>query len=535
MSTRHEKERQRAAQEKYQAVLSQLLKDEDNKYCVDCDAKGPRWASWNLGIFLCIRCAGIHRNLGVHISKVKSVNLDTWTAEQLAMLMEMGNSRARAVYEANIPDNFRRPQTDSALEAFIRAKYEHKRYIAREWVQPKPTVPKQLLDDEKPEKKKTRGRPSSMIQLNAPSQKVDSKEVSEGSHSLKEIAKETKKTSHADDLLNLSIPGECSNNTNLLDDFLGSSSSSGTSTAAAPAAPPAAATTAAAGGGGAVSAAHNQSNTGHTPTNTANSSEQAFQQNGAFDESLFSSSTDAKPGSDKTTKESIMALYGSSTPQQQNMFGVPAVSCATVGSSYSQGDITTGQVPSFFSGQQLYNPSGMPPQHSMFWAQQPNSEATNRCNMFADKTTPGGMYMPAQGINVAPNSMAVQQGIPGMVNPGIVNMPQAGLYQLNAGGMMAPGTNSMPATAAMMMQQPPPQMGMYAPATQQQPQMNQMNMQQMQHQLAAMRLNTANVMPPTGQIGGVRPPVGAPANPAASNPWGMQPPSGQTLSTNLWQ
>lgn len=46
---------------------------------------GPRWASWNLGIFLCIRCAGIHRNLGVHISKVKSVNLDTWTPEQVAV------------------------------------------------------------------------------------------------------------------------------------------------------------------------------------------------------------------------------------------------------------------------------------------------------------------------------------------------------------------------------------------------------------------------------------------------------------------
>ena len=46
---------------------------------------GPRWASWNLGIFLCIRCAGIHRNLGVHISKVKSVNLDTWTPEQIAV------------------------------------------------------------------------------------------------------------------------------------------------------------------------------------------------------------------------------------------------------------------------------------------------------------------------------------------------------------------------------------------------------------------------------------------------------------------
>lgn len=68
---------------------------------------GPRWASWNLGIFLCIRCAGIHRNLGVHISRVKSgkiitstilvlrqfiiylsisVNLDSWTPEQVVSI-----------------------------------------------------------------------------------------------------------------------------------------------------------------------------------------------------------------------------------------------------------------------------------------------------------------------------------------------------------------------------------------------------------------------------------------------------------------
>lgn len=46
---------------------------------------GPRWASWNLGVFLCIRCAGIHRNLGVHISRVKSVNLDSWTPEQISV------------------------------------------------------------------------------------------------------------------------------------------------------------------------------------------------------------------------------------------------------------------------------------------------------------------------------------------------------------------------------------------------------------------------------------------------------------------
>lgn len=101
-------------------------------------------------MFLCIRCAGIHRNLGVHISKVKSVNLDSWTPEQVVSLQQMGNSRARAVYEANLPDNFRRPQNDSSLESFIRAKYEHKKYIAREWVPP--TMPKvnweKEIDDE---------------------------------------------------------------------------------------------------------------------------------------------------------------------------------------------------------------------------------------------------------------------------------------------------------------------------------------------------------------------------------------------------
>ncbi|XP_014402840.1 PREDICTED: stromal membrane-associated protein 1 isoform X6 [Myotis brandtii] len=47
------------------------------------NCQSPRWASWNIGVFICIRCAGIHRNLGVHISRVKSVNLDQWTPEQI--------------------------------------------------------------------------------------------------------------------------------------------------------------------------------------------------------------------------------------------------------------------------------------------------------------------------------------------------------------------------------------------------------------------------------------------------------------------
>uniref|UniRef100_A0A224XQ24 Putative gtpase-activating protein n=1 Tax=Panstrongylus lignarius TaxID=156445 RepID=A0A224XQ24_9HEMI len=161
MSTKAEKDRQKQIQDKCQNLLTQMLRDEDNKYCVDCDAKGPRWASWNLGIFLCIRCAGIHRNLGVHISKVKSVNLDSWTPSQVVSLQQMGNSRARAVYEANLPETFRRPQTDSALESFIRAKYEAKKYIAQEWVpSPLPQVNWDKELDEESERARRKKRES---------------------------------------------------------------------------------------------------------------------------------------------------------------------------------------------------------------------------------------------------------------------------------------------------------------------------------------------------------------------------------------
>uniref|UniRef100_A0A3Q3WCA9 Arf-GAP domain-containing protein n=1 Tax=Mola mola TaxID=94237 RepID=A0A3Q3WCA9_MOLML len=132
MTTRSERERAQKRNEQHQAILSGLLREEDNKFCADCAAKGPRWASWNLGVFMCIRCAGIHRNLGVHISRVKSVNLDQWTPEQIQSMVDMGNHRARRLYEAHLPENFRRPQTDQAVEVFIRDKYERKKYYDKE-------------------------------------------------------------------------------------------------------------------------------------------------------------------------------------------------------------------------------------------------------------------------------------------------------------------------------------------------------------------------------------------------------------------
>ncbi|XP_047190695.1 stromal membrane-associated protein 1 isoform X11 [Scophthalmus maximus] len=132
MTTRSEREKAQKLNEQHQAILSKLLREDHNKHCADCEAKGPRWASWNLGVFMCIRCAGIHRNLGVHISRVKSVNLDQWTPEQIQSMVDMSNARARQLYEAHLPESFRRPQTDQAVEVFIRDKYERKKYFDKE-------------------------------------------------------------------------------------------------------------------------------------------------------------------------------------------------------------------------------------------------------------------------------------------------------------------------------------------------------------------------------------------------------------------
>jgi stromal membrane-associated protein len=121
-------------QTQYQVILDQMLQDESNKKCADCWARNPRWASWNLGVFLCIRCAGIHRNLGTHISKVKSVGLDSWTEEQISSMQNMGNAAAIVKYEALLPDTYRYSRPDSsdhALEKFIRDKYERKSYVEK--------------------------------------------------------------------------------------------------------------------------------------------------------------------------------------------------------------------------------------------------------------------------------------------------------------------------------------------------------------------------------------------------------------------
>jgi len=120
-------------QEEYRGILNELLKEPGNKTCADCGALAPRWASATLGIFLCIKCSGIHRAMGTHISFVRSVELDNWKEHEIQKVKETGNVRSNEFWEARVPPGYPRPKAGDGvnLDRYIRDKYESRRFLKK--------------------------------------------------------------------------------------------------------------------------------------------------------------------------------------------------------------------------------------------------------------------------------------------------------------------------------------------------------------------------------------------------------------------
>ncbi|OAY65707.1 ADP-ribosylation factor GTPase-activating protein AGD12 [Ananas comosus] len=113
--------------------LKELTLKSDNRICADCGAPDPKWASANIGVFLCLKCSDIHRSLGPDVSKVLSVTLDEWSDGDIDSMVEVGgNSYANSIYEAFLPKGYPKPKADSSYEDrtnFIRSKYELQEFL----------------------------------------------------------------------------------------------------------------------------------------------------------------------------------------------------------------------------------------------------------------------------------------------------------------------------------------------------------------------------------------------------------------------
>lgn len=123
-------------------IWEQLVKIPGNNECCDCKSPNPRWASINLGITLCIECSGVHRSLGVHYSKVRSLTLDAWEPESIKVMAELGNTIVNRIYEANVSSDITRATQDCTgivRESWIKSKYVERKFVKtllQQYIQP---------------------------------------------------------------------------------------------------------------------------------------------------------------------------------------------------------------------------------------------------------------------------------------------------------------------------------------------------------------------------------------------------------------
>uniref|UniRef100_UPI00358EBE00 arf-GAP with SH3 domain, ANK repeat and PH domain-containing protein 2-like isoform X2 n=1 Tax=Myxine glutinosa TaxID=7769 RepID=UPI00358EBE00 len=121
-----------SARELTKAIIAEVQRLPGNDVCCDCRTPDPTWLSTNLGILTCIECSGIHREMGVHISRIQSLTLDVLGTAELLLAKSIGNARFNQIMEVNLPSGQGvKPTSISDMNArkeYIVAKYGERRF-----------------------------------------------------------------------------------------------------------------------------------------------------------------------------------------------------------------------------------------------------------------------------------------------------------------------------------------------------------------------------------------------------------------------